>query len=159
VTGLVGTVFGIIPVMKNSACLWKGSLARSLVFLLVVTPLLLVACSSDVQKPAPQGDHAVLEQLAQAYRTVSERYPVPPQTMRPGARKDFLAKVFARAGYSYSATLIALGQSEARIANQDHRDLVDLLLMPSKGLSDEDLSSIYNADEQVAVWHLRKVFR
>ncbi len=37
--------------------------------------LILPACSSDVQKPAPLGDYAVLEQLAAAYRTVGEQYP------------------------------------------------------------------------------------
>lgn len=132
---------------------------QSLAMLLVVILLMLVACSDDIQKPAPAGDHAVLEQLAQAYRTVGERYPMQPQAMPPSGRKDFLSKVFNQAGFSYSVTLLALGQPDASIANQDHRDLVELLLLPNKGLSDEDLSSIYSVDEQAAVRRLRVIFR
>ena len=121
--------------------------------------LTLPACSDVVQKPAPLGEYAVLEELAAAYRTTSEQYPVQPQAMRPKARKEFLSKVFVQAGYGYSATLLALADTELSITNQDHRDFVDLLLLPGKGLSDADLASIYTADELIVVRRLRKLFR
>ena len=121
--------------------------------------MVLFGCGSEAQKPAPAGDHAVLEQLAEAYRHVSEQFPMQPQAMPPKGRKDFVNRVFAQAGYDYTATLIGLAETGPSLTNQDHRDLADLLLLPSKGLSDEDLGSIYNADEMLAVRQLRSVFR
>lgn len=129
------------------------------IVLLATLSVVLFGCGADAQKPAPAGDHAVLEQLADAYRHVGELFPMQPQSMPPKGRKDFLNKVFAQAGYSYSATLMALAKVGGSITNQDHRDLVDLLLLPSKGLSDEDLASIYNTDEVLAVRQLRDTFR
>ena len=121
--------------------------------------MMLLACSDGMQKPAPVGEYAVLEELAAAFRTTSEHYPIQPQAMRPEARKEFLTKVFAQAGYGYSATLLALSDAELLTTNQDHRDFVELLLMPGKGLSDVDLASIYSADELLVVRRLRKEFR
>lgn len=121
--------------------------------------MVLLACSDDVQQPAPIGDYAVLEELATAYRTISEQYTMQPHAMRPAGRRDFLRKVFAQAGYSYSATLLALTDAELLTTNKDQRDFVELLLIPGKGLADADLSSIYNADELPVVRRLRKVFR
>ena len=120
---------------------------------------MLPACSDDVQKPAPVGEYAVLEQLAAAYRKTREHYPMQPPAMRPETRREFLSKVFAQAGYGYSATLLALSDAELLTTNQDHRDFVDLLLMPGKGLADADLASIYSADELPVVHRLRKAFR
>lgn len=122
---------------------------------------MLLGCSydsNDAQKPAPLGDYAVLEQLAAAYRATSEQYSIQPQAMHPEGRRDFLRKVFARAGYSYSATLLAMADAEVSIINQDHRDFVELLLLPSKGLADADLVSIYSADELPVVRRLRAIF-
>lgn len=127
--------------------------------LLAILALMLVACSEKVQKTTPVGDYAVLEQLAEAYRSVGQQYPMQPQAMPPKGRREFIERVFQNAGYHYSLSLLAVGKSTTNITNQDHRDLVDLLLLPSNGLSDEDLSSLYNAEEKVAVRHLRKVFR
>ena len=129
------------------------------IVLLATVSLVLFACGAESQKPAPAGDHAVLEQLADAYRHVGEQFPMQPQAMPPKGRKDFVNRVFAQAGYSYSATLTTLAKTGASITNQDHRDLVDLLLLPGKGLSDENLASIYSADEVVAVRQLRAIFR
>jgi len=152
--------------MRNSVYFWKA-VPASLVALATTSMMLallsLTACSNDAQQPAPMGDHTVLEQLAEAYRAVGERYPMQPQAMPPSGRKDFISKVFTQAGYSYSATLISVGQPGTSPAptptNQDHRDLVELLLLPNKRLSDEDLSSLYSEDEQAAVRRLRITFR
>lgn len=119
----------------------------------------LLACSNAAQTPAPVGDHAVLEQLADAYRSVSQQYPMQPQAMPPKGRREFVDQVFLQAGYGYSATLVAMSQAGTDITNQDQRDLVELLLLPNKGLSDEDIATIYNADEAAAVRRLRADFR
>ena len=133
--------------------------ALPLAGLLVILTLALFACGEKVQKATPVGDYAVLEQLANAYRSVGEQYPMQPQAMPPQGRREFIEKVFQQAGYSYSLSLLAVGQSTDSITHQDHRDLVDLLLLPNKGMSDESLPALYNAEEQVAVRHLRTVFR
>ena len=127
--------------------------------MIFLVALILPACGDDMQKPAPLGEYAVLEQLASAYRKTSEHYQIQPQAMRPETRKEFLTKVFAQAGYGYSATLLALSDAELSNANQNHRDFVDLLLMPGKGVVDADLASIYSVDELPVVHRLRKVFR
>ena len=108
--------------MQKTVYLW--------ISLLAACSMTLLACSENVQKPAPLGEYAVLEQLAKAYHTTREQFPMSPQAMRPEGRKDFVNKVFAQAGYSYSATLLAAANAEVSVTNQDHRDLVDLLLLP-----------------------------
>lgn len=141
---------------KNSMqCLIKRTVYAWTVLLLV---LILAACGESTLQVAPVGDHAVLEQLAGAYRKVSARYPVQPQAMPPEGRKKFLSQVFRQAGYSYSLTLIATAKSATDRDNKDQRDLSDLLLLPVKGLSDEAQAKIYNVDELAAVKQLHKVF-
>lgn len=121
--------------------------------------LSLTACDDEKQQIAPAGDYAVLEQLATAYRTISEKYPVQPQAMLPKGRKEFLNKVFMQAGYSYSATLIAMGQSATDSSNQEQRDLVELLLLPVKGVSNEVRADLYTDDELIAMRRLQINFR
>jgi len=121
--------------------------------------LSLAACDDKNRLVAPAGDHAVLEQLAEAYRNVGEKYPVQPQAMPPGGRKEFVDKVFTLAGYHYSATLIAMGQSAADSSNQEQRDLVELLLLPVKGVSNEVRADLYTDDELVAMQRLQINFR
>ncbi len=121
--------------------------------------LSLTACDEKKQRVAPSGDHAVLEELAAAYRKVSEKYPVQPQAMPPKGRKEFLNKVFTQAGYSYSATLIAMGQAATDRSNKEQRDLVELLLLPVKGLSSEVRAGLYTDDELVAMQRLQINFR
>ena len=119
----------------------------------------LTACDEKKQLIAPAGEHAVLERLATAYRKVSEEYPVQPQAMPPKGRKEFLNKVFMQAGYSYSATLIAMGQSAADSSNQGQRDLVELLLLPVRGVSNEVRADLYTDDELMAMQRLQINFR
>lgn len=101
----------------------------------------------------------MLEQLAAAYRSIGEQYPVQPRAMPPGGRKEFISKVFTQAGYDYSATLLALADTKVLVTNKDHRDFVELLLIPGKGMADADLATIYSADELSVVSRLRKEFR
>jgi hypothetical protein len=126
---------------------------------MVLVLLVLAACGNGQQSAAPAGDRSALEKLAQAYRQVGESYPVQPQVMPPKGRKEFLNKVFKQAGYDYSATLLALVESGTDNTNQNQRDLVELLLIPGKGLQDSALDKLYTAEELVAVKQLREGFR
>ena len=118
----------------------------------------LVGCGEALKPAAPIGDLAVLEQLAEAYRQTSEQVPVQPRGLRPEARKQFVQQVFAAAGYDYGATLAALAQG-VDAANQQHRDLAELLLLPVSGLADEAAAGLYSASEWQAVRHIRQVLR
>ncbi|WP_455216993.1 hypothetical protein [Kaarinaea lacus] len=123
-----------------------------LVVILVVLSIGLTACeSSKTVKTAPIGDHAVLEQLATAYRSVAAEYPVQPSSMRPKAKKEFVERVFKTAGYHYGATLTSFARQGVDITNQDQRDLADLLFLPHRGLGEDEMKNIYSADELAAI--------
>ncbi len=125
---------------------------------LLLLVVALTACGKE-NLPVAAGDHAVLEQLAQAYRKVGEQYPMQPQAMSPEGRKKFVSQVFMQAGYGYSASLISLANTAADSTDQDQRDLVELLLLPAKGLSDKVLAKSFSDEEAAAVKHLRSTFR
>lgn len=122
-----------------------------------VPVLALVLCglqgceSHQSQKPAPIGDHEVLEQLATAYRIVAEEYPVQPASMPPKGKKEFVERVFSMAGYHYGTTLMALANQGADVTNQDQRDLADLLFLPHRGLSEDAMTDLYTAEERAAI--------
>ena len=119
--------------------------------LLMVSLLVLSACDNGTPKPAPIGDHAALEQLADAYRTVAQQYSVQPASMRPAGKKKFIEGVFTAAGYSFSATLKAFANQDLDATNQDHRDLAELLMLPHKGLADSDMMTLYSTEELAAI--------
>lgn len=127
--------------------------------LLLLLLLGLVACDRGSQKPAPIGDHAVLEQLAAAYRTVAEEYPVQPASMRPVGKKEFVDGVFKAAGYDYSATLTAFAKQGVEVTNQDQRDLAELLFLPHKGLAETELVKLYSTDELAAIRSIQASLR
>lgn len=134
----------------------KRILSSGSLWLLLV--VVLTACENETL-PAAAGDHAVLEQLAEAYRKVGDHYPMQPRTMSPEGRRKFVDQVFTQAGYSYSASLLALADGAADSTDQDQRDLSELLLLPAKGLSDNLLSKSFSDEEQAAVKRLRTTFR
>lgn len=111
----------------------------------------LAGCENTSQTPAPVGDHGALEQLATAYRGVAQEYPVQPASMRPAGKKEFLERVFVRAGYHYAATLKAMARQGMNITNQDQRDLVELLFLSHRGLADADMALLYSDDELAAI--------
>jgi hypothetical protein len=86
---------------------------------------------------------------------VSNELPVSPRGMRPEGRRQFLERVFTKAGYDYSASLQALSQ-QMDVTNKDHRDLADLLLMPQAGLADDDLGKVFSSAEIEAVRVINK---
>lgn len=126
--------------------------ALFLVLILAVLSMGLFACEGqEVGKAAPIGDHAVLEQLATAYRSVANEYPMQPASMRPIHKKEFIERVFASAGYHYRATLIAFAKQGADVTNQDQRDLAELLFLPHRGLDENGMKDLYTAEELAAI--------
>lgn len=134
-------------------------IARLLLLLLLTLPL-FTACSDKPQgKAAPLGDHAVLEQLAGAYRSVLQEYPMSPRSMAPKGRLEFVRRVFATAGFDYDATLQAMAQGGVQVTNQDHRDLAELLFLPHQGVAEESWADIYTPEELAAVRSIRDALR
>lgn len=127
------------------------SISRLLFLPLLLLFLSLPGCDNGTLKPAPIGDHAVLEQLAEAYRSVAQQYPVQPASMRPAGKKQFVEEVFKNAGYSFSATLNAFATKGADVNSQDHRDLAELLFLPHQGLGEAELATMYTGDELAAI--------
>jgi hypothetical protein len=120
--------------------------------ILIVLSVGLAACErNQTGKVAPIGDHAVLEQLANAYRSMEKDYPVRPANMRPKGKKEFVERVFTTAGYHYGATLTAFAKQGADVTSQDQRDLADLLFLPHRGLSEEDMKDLYTSEELAAI--------
>lgn len=129
-------------------------------FLLLVLCLALVACGQQLPAtPAPPGDYAALEKLAAAYRRVGADYPVQPQSMRPAGRKEFVQRVFQSAGYDYSASLLALAGQGLDAANQEQRDLAQLLLLPHRGLDREATRELYSSEELAAIQAIEAALR
>jgi len=125
-------------------------LPHALVLVLLCT--WLWACDShEPGKAAPIGDHAVLEQLASAYRTIAEEYPVQPTSMKPAARKKFVERVFVTAGFHYGASLTAFAEHGADVTNQDQRDLAELLFLPRRGLNENGMKEIFTEEELAAI--------
>ena len=131
------------------AAVWSPFL--SLMISLLASLLFLTACDNGSPKPAPAGDHAVLEKLADAYRSVAQQYPMQPASMPPEGKKKFIKGVFTTAGYSFSATLMAFAKQGVDATNQDHRDLAELLMLPHKGLTDADMATLYSTEELAAI--------
>lgn len=101
--------------------------------------------------PAPLGEKAALEKLANAYRKESAKLTVSPTGMTPAARRKFLEQTFHAAGYDYSATLIALSTVASPTVNQYHKDLKQLLYLPHFDHRLMQLSDIYSKKEIAAI--------
>jgi len=113
---------------------------------------LLVACTQEKHfGPAPLGNKAALEKLADAYRKMSRNLPVSPPGLTPAGRRKFLEQTFYEAGYDYSATLIALSKVTRADVNQYHKDLKQLLFLPHYDNRLKQLSEIYSKDEIAAI--------
>lgn len=120
---------------------------------LLIFVMLSAACGKPAAPAAPVGDHAVLEQLAEAYHATVDQFPVAPQGMKPQGKRQFVEQVFKRAGYDYTATLTALA-AQLDATNPDHRDLAELLVLPRVGLADSQLGEIFSPTEQQALHSL-----
>lgn len=120
----------------------------------------LMACSSkqDNLVPAPRGDLATLEKLATAFRSVSETLPQSPVQQIPPDKLKFVRMVFSEAGFDYHATLLAFAADELEPTNQRQRDMAELVLFPTIGVSDVDLAKLYTEAELAAVGRIKETF-
>ncbi len=128
---------------------------KTIICLLSVVVLTVTACDSDHHqagakptKPVPIGSHHALQQLAGAFKALSDKFPRNPMDMPPQERKAFVEQVFINAGYSYDATLHELATHKADYGNNDVGDLVDLLTLPHRNTTSvEDYRHIYRPQE------------
>lgn len=128
---------------------------KTIVCLLSAAVLTLTACGSDHHtagakptKPVPAGNHAALEHLADAFRSLQDKFDRKPMEMPPEERKAFVEQVFVNAGYSYDATLHELATHKVDYGSRDVSDLVDLLTLPHRNTtSAEDYRHIYRPQE------------
>lgn len=111
----------------------------------------LVSCQSHSQPPAPLGERQALEKLAKAYDDLSERLPVSPTGLTPEGKLAFVRKVFDRAGYDFTGTLYAFAQLRRDTLNNHHRDMMELLLLPSQGVKESDLAKLYSKAEFASI--------
>jgi hypothetical protein len=121
--------------------------------------VMLAACSTadEPGKPVPIGDKAALQHLANEFTKLAQNVPVSPMRLPPAKRKDFVVKVFAESGYSYSSTLHELAAGGWDVNDQNAKDLVDLIFMPHTNISpSQGLEGVYT-DQELA--DVRKVQR
>ena len=121
---------------------------------LMVGVVLLSACSTADKpgKPAPIGDKAVLQHLADEYTKLAQKVTVSPMRLSPSDRKDFVVKVFAASGYSYSSTLHRMAEGGWDVNDQNARDLVQLLFMPHADIRpSQGLEGVYTQQEMADV--------
>ncbi len=121
--------------------------------------LLLVACSKPDLPAAPLGERPVLQQLADGYELVAEQLPVSPRKLPPAERRKFLETVFREAGFDYNATLTSAAAGALDPANQHHRDLVELLVLPTVGISQDDIAGFYSTEELAAIQAIEMTMR
>lgn len=129
-----------VTVMEQVKCLGMAT----------VFAFMLGACGgADTLVAAPLGEKAVLENLAEAYTEVSDsRLQMSPKTLIGKDRYDFVVRVFAEAGYDYSATLRGMAAEGLDNNNALHKDLAELALMPHRNQSAPvQPASIYSSDE------------
>lgn len=125
----------------------------------LVCLLVLASGCTSPGKPVPPGDRAALEQLADAYRAIAEGLPSNPVNLSVEDRRRFIDTVFREAGYDYSATVSALGKGGLDPNEALHRDLAQLVLLPTTGLADEEIEKIYSAQELTAVARIQDAMR
>lgn len=127
---------------------------------LVLLVLVLTSCSTadEPGKPVPIGDKAALHRLADEYAKLAEQVPVSPMRLPPDKRKDFVVKVFAASGYSYSSTLHRMAAGGWDVNDQNARDLVELLFMPHTNINaPQGLEGVYSKQEMADVRMVQKM--
>jgi hypothetical protein len=108
-------------------------------------------CHTDQSPPAPLGDRATLDKLASAYETLSGQLPVSPSGLTPQGKLKFVQKVFKLAGYDFNTTLQALAQTSPENLSPYHKDMMDLVLLPNQGLSEQATQDLYSASQLTSI--------
>ncbi len=124
--------------------------------------LLVTACGGGDKGgvPAPIGDQATLEKLAASYEAIVEKMPGNPWMLPPKDRKRFVEQVFSDSGYHYGTTLRQLAQGGWETQDQNSKDLVELVLMPTANLGpDQTIDGVYSEEELAAVRKLQAILR
>lgn len=120
----------------------------------------LLGCNNQTpeEPAAPLGDILALEKLADAYKEVSNDFPVNPINLAPDVRKKFVKQVFSNAGYGYQRTLSALSEISNPEITKLHRDMQELLFLPHYRVGKEVWSDIYTDEEIQLVRKIEKNF-
>ncbi len=136
----------------------KRHLLRSV---LLCTVLLLAAYGCSTDNPlvaAPIGSIAPLEKLADSYKQIESSYPSNKTSLPPARKREFIDRVFSLSGYDYTLTLLSMGEMQLDAKNKNQKDLAELLLVPTVGLSSRELADIYSIEEVRAFKKLKATF-
>ena len=120
-------------------------------YFLIALSMFLCACQPAAQPPAPLGDRQALEKLSSAYENLSERLPVAPAGLTPQGKLKFIKDVFKKAGYDYTNTLHGLAQTPREAVNPYHKDMMELLFLPQRGLNRQELKTLYSQEEVASI--------
>ncbi len=127
-------------------------------WLLLCVAVTACAGNDGPRQPAPIGDKAALERLAAEYEKLADNLPVSPWKLQPAQRKDFLERVFADAGYGYTATLHSMAAGGWSAEDQNAKDLAELLFMPHTNINaSEGLKGVYSEEEMADVRKVQKM--
>lgn len=113
----------------------------------MVWVLLFYGCQGGAHPPAPLGERVALEKLAQAYEDLSKQLPVSPSGLTPKGKLKFVREVFDKAGYDLNKTIQALTNTSPDQLTPYHKDMMELVLLPNQGLSEQALGDLYNETE------------
>ena len=118
----------------------------------------IYGCQPDQRIAAPLGERAALEQLAGAYESLADQLPLAPTELAPQGKRKFVEDVFKKAGYDFGFTLSALAQVSQENLTPHHKDMMELLFLPHRGLSKEDREKIYSQQELAAITKIEALY-
>lgn len=128
---------------------------------LLALVLIVAGCGGDGPTvPAPIGDRAALERLAEHYEEISAQLPVSPPGLQAKGRKEFVERVFEASGYQYAATLHRMAEGGWDTNDQNARDLAQLLMLPHHGMTaEENIDDVYSPEELESMRKLQGMLR
>ncbi len=129
-----------------------------LILILMITPFLFSCSQEETLAPAPVGQRAVLEELAEAYEKIARQVEGNPRQLPPEERLRFVRFVFKEAGYDYQATLQAMAASPLDPMDTLQRDLAELLLLPHRAGGWVKPESVYPESDLAAIDRLESIF-
>lgn len=115
-------------------------------------------CQNNAPSAAPLGKKEVLQQLADAYKNIEEKLPVAAGGLTPKGKRKFVEDVFKQAGYDFAKTLQALSNIPQGNINTYHKDMMELLFLPQRGLSRADFKRLYSEPELDAIHKIESLF-
>jgi len=126
--------------------------------LLIGLTFFFSACQNQYYSAAPLGERQTLEKLAQSYNDIATQLPTAPSGLNPKGKLKFVTSVFEKNGFSYTLTaqqLVAVPDSEI---TQYHKDMMELLLVPTQGLAKNQWQDLYSKQELQAIQTLATKF-